>query len=173
MWGAIGKAINDTILRGKIKPLNKIVEDDSYDTYYNSMLTYVSAYGNNGGTIGIIPLGVTAVTEDNGFSGNSDVRTLVIPRTVTAIGSAAFRNCSSLISVIIPKSVTSISGGAFNGCASLESIYLPSSIKNITSVFSGCAALTDIYVEWEEGKVAGAPWGAPDAVVHYKAPDDE
>lgn len=172
MWGAIGKAINDTIIKGKTKPLNKIVEEDSYDSYYNSMLTYVSAYGNNGGTIGIIPLGVTTVTEANGFAENSDVRTFVIPRTVTAIGGGAFRNCSSLISVIIPKSVTSISGGAFNGCASLGSIYLPSSIKGISSVFNNCTSLTDIYVEWEEGKIAGAPWGAPNAVVHYKSSDD-
>ena len=36
-----------------------------------------------------------------------------------------------------------------------------------SSSFSGCTNLKDIYVPWAEGYFAGAPWGAPSAVVHY------
>ena len=39
--------------------------------------------------------------------------------------------------------------------------------------FSGCTNLTDIYVPWAEDALANAPWGAPNATVHYNTLDDE
>jgi hypothetical protein len=45
---------------------------------------------------------------------------LVIPDSVTSIGSSAFRGCSSLTSITIPDSVTSIGEYAFYGCSSLQ-----------------------------------------------------
>ncbi len=53
------------------------------------------------------------------------VTDLVIPDSVTSIGSHAFRGCTGLTSVTIPDSVTSIGSSAFYGCTGLTSITLP------------------------------------------------
>ncbi len=47
------------------------------------------------------------------------VTDLVIPDSVTSIGSRAFSDCTSLASVTIPNSVTEIGIGAFSGCSGL------------------------------------------------------
>ncbi len=49
---------------------------------------------------------------------------MVIPGSVTSIGSLAFYGCSGLTSVTIPVSVTSIGGGAFYECSGLTSVHI-------------------------------------------------
>ncbi len=51
------------------------------------------------------------------------VTALVIPDSVTSIGSNAFYRCTSLASITIPDSVTSIGLGAFQGCYKLIEVY--------------------------------------------------
>ena len=61
----------------------------------------------------------------------TEITDLVIPNSVTSIGSYAFCGCSSLTSVIIPNSVTSIGGAAFSGCTGLTSVTIPNSVTSI------------------------------------------
>jgi hypothetical protein len=98
----------------------------------------------------------------------TSLTSIVIPDSVTSIGSSAFSRCSSLTSIEIPDSVTSISNLAFSSCTSLTSIVIPNSVTSTdVYAFQGCSNLANIYVPWAEGEVAGAPWGATNATVHY------
>ena len=56
---------------------------------------------------------------DNLYLNDELVTDLVIPDSVTSIGSYAFYNCSKMTSVVIGDSVTSIGSDAFYGCRSL------------------------------------------------------
>lgn len=56
---------------------------------------------------------------------------VVIPDSVTEIGSHAFCRCTGLTSVVIPDSVTEIRWSAFYGCTGLTSVDIPNSLKKI------------------------------------------
>ena len=56
------------------------------------------------------------------YLNGTEVTDLVIPNSVTAIGSYAFYGCSGLTSVTIPNSITSIGTDAFRVCSSLTKV---------------------------------------------------
>ena len=65
------------------------------------------------------------------------------------IGDYAFGYCSGLTTITIPSTVTYIS-------------------STLWSAFEGCTDLTDIYLPGHaEGSLAGAPWGAVNATIHW------
>ena len=78
---------------------------------------------------------------------NTEIKDLVIPNSVTSIGSSAFYGCSGLTSITIPNSVTSIGNYAFRYCTGLTSITIPNSVTSIeTQAFEGCSGLTSITI---------------------------
>ena len=56
------------------------------------------------------------------YLNEEEIKDLVIPSSVTAIGNWPFFGCTNLLSLTIPSSVTSIKEGAFSGCTGLTSI---------------------------------------------------
>ena len=81
----------------------------------------------------------------NLYLNNELITDLVIPGSVTSIGSYTFYGCSGLTSVTIPDSVTSIGDSAFSGCSGLTNITIPDSVTSIgNSAFYGCSALKKI-----------------------------
>ena len=81
------------------------------------------------------------------YVNGQEVKDLVIPNSVTAIGNCTFYNCSSLTSVTIPESVTSIGNSSFYGCSSLTSITIPESVTAIGKyTFYNCSSLTSLII---------------------------
>ena len=78
---------------------------------------------------------------------NQNIKSYVIPSSVTSIGDRAFSGCSSLSEIVIPSSVTSIGEGAFSCCDSLSEIVIPSSVTSIGKYsFSCCDSLSEIVI---------------------------
>ena len=79
---------------------------------------------------------------------NQNIKSYVIPNSVTSIGDSAFWGCRSLSDIVIPSSVTSIGDCAFWDCSSLSDIIIPSSVTSIgDSAFEGCYFQNDIVQE--------------------------
>jgi hypothetical protein len=75
----------------------------------------------------------------------SYLTSIILPSSITLIGSSAFSNCKELKTVIIPSSVKSIENYAFANCSSLETISIPSSVTNIAyNPFQGCKCLISV-----------------------------
>lgn len=161
MWAAIKKAINSTIGTYGSKPLNEIVERSAYQSYYNSMLAYVTAYGNNSGAIEVIEDGKTEIT---GYGGKTSLKFAVLPPTTLTIANSAFAS-SGLTNITIPPSVTLIGNGAFIN-TNLTSVKIPRSVHAIGSnAFPNTTR--SIYIDKNNGEIPGAPWGATGATVYY------
>ena len=78
---------------------------------------------------------------------NQNIKSYVIPSSVTNIGDWAFSGCRSLSEIVIPSSVTNIGYGAFDGCNSLSEIVIPSSVTSIGHhAFDGCRSLSEIVI---------------------------
>ncbi len=85
--------------------------------------------------------------EKSAFGTNKNLKELVLPNTVTYIGSSAFASCSSLKSVVLPDKLDTIQNLTFNKCDSLKSITIPDGVRVIgEKVFSGCVSLDSITI---------------------------
>ncbi len=108
--------------------------------------------------------------DDFAFQGCTDITKLVLPSTVTGIGTCSFGGCSNLQDIIfegeglgyteaesfggctsleyvkLPESTTYVGVLAFKDCTSLREIHLPPSLKTFyLSSLVGCTNLRDIY----------------------------
>ena len=78
---------------------------------------------------------------------NQNIKSYVIPSSVTSIGDSAFSCCRSLLEIVIPSSVTIIGDSAFSCCGSLSEIVIPSSVTSIGDhAFSSCDSLSEIVI---------------------------
>ena len=107
---------------------------------------YHPAYTSSLMTI-VIPNSVTSIGS-SAFSSCSSLTSVTIPDSVTSIGERAFRDCSGLTSVTMPNNVTSIGEDAFYGCSSLTSITIPNSITSISNhTFNSCSNLISVTIQ--------------------------
>ena len=73
------------------------------------------------------------------------VKTLDIPKGITAIGKSAFKSCEALTRVTLPEGLTEIEDGAFSFCSSLASIEFPDTLSVISDqAFACCSLLTTV-----------------------------
>jgi hypothetical protein len=77
----------------------------------------------------------------------TSLTSITIPDSVTSIGLNAFWKCNSLTSITIPDRVTSIGNSAFYYCTLLQSVAIPNSVTSIGSnVFESCSSLVSITI---------------------------
>ena len=130
---------------GKLECLspNYIYEDD---ILFNKDKSRIISFRNQNIKSYVIPSSVTSIGK-GAFRGCNSLSEIVIPSSVTSIGDRAFYGCNSLSEIVIPSSVTSIGKGAFRGCNSLSEIVIPSSVTSIgDSAFSFCNSLSEIVI---------------------------
>jgi len=91
----------------------------------------------------ITSIGSCAFNYCSGLTGS-----LTIPSSVTSIGASAFNGCAGLNgSLVIPLSVTSVGDHAFHGCSGIKSISLPANITAINGyTFENCSSLTSVNI---------------------------
>ena len=78
------------------------------------------------------------------LSGDIELPSEYKGKPVTVIDSYAFVDCEDIRSVVIPDSVTDIRNNAFADCNSLTNINIPSSVESIgVDAFSGCDNLRE------------------------------
>ena len=92
----------------------------------------------------ILPDSLTAIGS-SAFEKCIRLTAVTIPAGLISIGTDAFYRCSGLTSVDIPAGLISIRANAFSGCSGLTSVTIPAGLISITyGAFSGCAGLTSV-----------------------------
>ena len=113
----------------------------------------LTKYIGSGGNV-IIPDTIdgkpVTVIAENAFKGknygyDSNLTGIVIPDSVTYIGSSAFQDCKILTDVAIGNGITKITSWCFKNCWLLENVKLGNSITYIgDNAFGACTALSNI-----------------------------
>ncbi len=76
------------------------------------------------------------------------LRSVELPRSLTAIGPGTFRWCGSLTQVTLPDRLEQIGDRAFQKCAALASLDLPTTLTSIgEEALDGCGSLTTLTLE--------------------------
>ena len=76
----------------------------------------------------VVKIAKTAFNKNYPNEANTTLKSVKIPDTVTAIGSAAFAKCKKLSKVTFGKNVRNIADSVFCECSSLKSVKLPDSL---------------------------------------------
>lgn len=73
--------------------------------------------------------------------GGSNLKTIILPNSLTALGGSSIKGCSSISTLIIPSSVTTIAHAVFQGCTSLQILTIPNTVSSIGGLsFYSCPA---------------------------------
>ena len=136
-----------TTLKEKTGREFKVTESDGSESKPSVTLTKLSAKDKKAKkvtipktvTINNVKYRVTGIAAKV-FKNSKKLQTVVIPDTVTEIGTGSFEGCKNLKSVTIGKNVTSIGKNAFKNCKNLKKITVKSTkLKKV-----GKGALTGI-----------------------------
>lgn len=80
-------------------------------------------------------------------AGKTSLITILLPTSITSIGSHAFYSCESIKSVIIPSLVNKLGYGSFAFCRGITNVTIPNSVNSIgDAAFNYCDKLTDLTI---------------------------
>lgn len=87
---------------------------------------------------------VTAIA-DRAFVGNTTLRRVSLPETISELGFGCFYGCTALVEIALPAGVAAVPDYAFCDCAALARVKLPEGITAIgENAFSGCRSLAAV-----------------------------
>ena len=89
-----------------IVPKGELIIPDKYDGYVVSEIGYQCFYQN------------------------SDIESVIIPKTITTIGDEAFYRCKNLTNIVLPEGIKEIYDKAFISCA-IKDVVLPESLIEV------------------------------------------
>ena len=93
----------------------------------------------------IIPDSITRIGS-SAFKG-SDIVLTTLPASIKTIDTSAFENCTGITSLNLPEGISGIGNFAFRGCTNLNSVTIPNTLTSIGSEsFSGCTGITEASV---------------------------
>ena len=82
--------------------------------------------------------------EELAFANNKNIKTIVLPDSITTIGKSAFAKCINLESIVM-NNVSVISTSAFENCENLSSLTLSKDLSKVESyAFYGCESLENV-----------------------------
>jgi hypothetical protein len=103
-------------------------------------------YTGTEGTAGTTNLNYPANTiPENAFLNMKNLVTVILPKTVNALGKSSFEGCISLTTITLPSSVNSIGENAFRYCSLTSIIFHSSEITVGDSAFYQCLDLSKIF----------------------------
>ncbi len=114
---------------------------DGFVTIGDGLLVAWNGVGNN--------VSVPDTVKDIGlaFSGNTNIKSIFLPDTITEIDDYAFKGCIALSDVSLPSTITSIGTAAFHQCYKLEAIDIPAGCQSIGDLaFWDCVSLESIAI---------------------------
>ncbi len=89
------------------------------------------------------------------FMENTTVNSITLPDTVTTIGDNAFMGCVVLTQVNLPANLTTVGFGAFIDCASLETLVLGTQATELgEKMLSGCSSLKELTIATDDATMA-------------------
>ena len=126
---------------GTLEEWCQIKYNNPYFPYLSPYILYI----NHEPVTEFIPApGITKIN-DGAFRCNDALETVVLPNSVTYVGTHAFAHCSNLKTVKLGNGVQKLNMDLFHSCASLSSVYIPDSVTSIGSrVFAFCHDLEKI-----------------------------
>ena len=98
---------------------------------------------------------------DSAFEDRTDLRTVMIPDSVTEIGSCAFNNCTNLSNVTLSQNLKYMEGRAFGSCEKITKIEIPKSLEWCDSTlydygpFGDCTGLKTVIFENGTTEISG------------------
>lgn len=96
---------------------------------------------------------------DSSFQNCQRLSSIVIPDTVTSVGTYSFFGCSSLTSIDFGKGLKTIGNAVFYYCSSLTYIVIPNSVVSIgLNAFYTCYFHKDNFIN--NSSATGYPWSA-------------
>ena len=150
--------------------IDYIVPDNGYNYKVNGSDIILVSYTGSDENI-VVLNGCTEISQ-NVFADNTNIKTVLIPQTVTKIGVDAFRGCTSLESITVDESnsVYSSQNGIMYNKDKTQFIHIPQAVKGevvipngITSIgkyaFYNCTSLTSVNFG-KNSKLETIGWGA-------------
>ncbi len=136
----------------------RIIHEESEEEFEISSAGAITAYNGTKTEISI-PQSVDSITVtaigDKVFNADNhpEMRTVIMPETVTEIGTDAFRGNKS-VEHIEANGVEKVFSNSFNGCVAVTKLEFPSLIKILSAAFMNCYSLGSIDIK--SAKTVGA-----------------